>query len=199
VALYEATSEPRYLEHAEAWIRVMERQFGAKDGGFYLSAADTPGLIQRTRSAADSAVPSGNGAALMALVRLHALTGEEGYGFKAEALIRAFAGELERDAFSLSTYLNGIDLWAHGQQIVIVADRHAKETAPFLAAVYGVSLPNRILTVIRPGEALPPRHPAFGKGQIDNKPTAYLCRGQTCSLPITAPSELEQALRERAS
>ena len=37
-------------------------------------------------------------------------------------------------------------------------------------------------------------HPAAGKGMQDGRPTAYVCRGPTCSLPITAADELAQAL-----
>jgi hypothetical protein len=196
IALYEASSERHYLAQAEAWIRVLERHFAAPGGGYYLTAGDTEGLITRTRSATDSAVPSGNGAALQALARLYALTGEDGYREKAEALIRAFSGELERDAIGLASYLNGIDLFARPFQIVIVGDRTAKNTQELINLVYKQSLPNRVLTVIRPGEVLPPSHPAFGKEQLEGRPTVYLCRGQTCSPPIFTAFKLDQELKK---
>ena len=37
-------------------------------------------------------------------------------------------------------------------------------------------------------------HPAQGKTRIEDKATVYLCRGTTCSLPITDPEELARAL-----
>ena len=46
----------------------------------------------------------------------------------------------------------------------------------------------------QPDQALPAAHPASGKTQIDGKATAYLCRGQTCSLPLTDEQELRKAL-----
>ena len=55
-------------------------------------------------------------------------------------------------------------------------------------------LPNRILQVVAADEALPEGHPAAGKGQVDGLATAYLCRGMTCSLPITDPARLATAL-----
>ncbi|HLY58630.1 MAG TPA: thioredoxin domain-containing protein [Stellaceae bacterium] len=195
IALYEATGDTAYIAQAEAWVRALQRHFAAAEGGFYLTADDTEALIRRTKSAADSAVPSGNGAALAMLVRLHALTGDDGYRVLAEALIQAFSGELERDYFSLAAYLNGIDLWAHARQVVVVGDRAEAGTQALLAAVQAVSLPNRILSVIRPGEALPALHPAFGKTQEGGKATAYVCRGQTCSLPVTEPAALKAALQ----
>jgi uncharacterized protein YyaL (SSP411 family) len=60
-----------------------------------------------------------------------------------------------------------------------------------------MSLPNKIVMVIAPGESLHATHPANGKGQINNKVTAYLCAGQTCSPPITDPNQLELQLKTR--
>jgi uncharacterized protein YyaL (SSP411 family) len=195
IALYEASSEPRYLEQAEAWVRVMERHYAAPDGGFYLSAGDTEGLVARPLSASDSAVPSGNGAALQALARIYALTGENNYRDKATAIIRAFSGELDRDSLSMATYLNGIDLLLNTVHIVIVGDRGTEECKALIKAVYCASVPNRVMQVVRPGHQFPPGHPAHGKTQLDGKATVYLCRGQQCSLPIVTPFKLEQELR----
>jgi len=39
-------------------------------------------------------------------------------------------------------------------------------------------------------------HPAAGKTAIEGRPTAYVCRGPVCSLPVTDPDELEARLRE---
>jgi uncharacterized protein YyaL (SSP411 family) len=42
---------------------------------------------------------------------------------------------------------------------------------------------------------LPNGHPASGKGTVDGKPTAYVCRGETCSLPVTDGAALMRLLR----
>ena len=60
-----------------------------------------------------------------------------------------------------------------------------------------VSVPNKIVSVVAPGEALHATHPANGKGQVDNKVTAYLCAGQTCSPPVTDPGQLEIQLKTK--
>ena len=44
------------------------------------------------------------------------------------------------------------------------------------------------------GAALPPSHPAAGKGMVRGKPAMYLCRGTNCSLPMTDPAALNRAL-----
>ena len=63
-------------------------------------------------------------------------------------------------------------------------------------AVYQVSLPNRIVLAVKPGEALPSGHPAYGKGLVAGRPAAYVCEGPVCSLPLTDPQALAAALAD---
>jgi uncharacterized protein YyaL (SSP411 family) len=90
--------------------------------------------------------------------------------------------------------LNAAELLLKGLQIVIVGDRKAADTKALLAAIYLHNLPNRIVSVIAPGASLPSSHPATGKGQSGGKATAYVCEGPVCSLPLSDPSALDQAL-----
>jgi hypothetical protein len=52
-----------------------------------------------------------------------------------------------------------------------------------------------VLSAIAPGADLPAAHPAHGKGRADGRATAYVCVGQSCSLPLTDPAALSLALR----
>jgi uncharacterized protein YyaL (SSP411 family) len=45
---------------------------------------------------------------------------------------------------------------------------------------------------------LPVGHPASGKTAVDGRVTAYVCRGETCSLPMTDPAALAAELRRPA-
>ena len=195
VALFEATAKAAYLEQAESWLDTVDRHYWDADGGgYFLTADDTRGLIVRTKTPHDNAVPSGNGTILSVLARLYYLTGKESYRERAEALIRAFSGELNRNFFPLATLLNGAELLSSAVQVVIVGEREAGDTKTLLSAVRALCLPNRILQVIGPAESLPENHPAQGKGQSDGKVTAYVCHGPTCSLPITEAKALTLAL-----
>jgi uncharacterized protein YyaL (SSP411 family) len=148
----------------------------------------------RTKTAYDHAVPAGNGIMVGVLARLYHLTGKPAYHDRARALTTAFSGEIARNYFPLSTLLNNAELLLSTVQIVIVGERGTAETGALLAAIHGVCQPNRVLQIIAPGEGLPKGHPADGKGQTDGKATAYVCRGATCSLPLTDPEELARAL-----
>ena len=159
-----------------------------------MSANDAEDLIVRAKSAQDSAVPAGNGTMVGVLARLFYLTGRGEYRDRAEALVAAFSGEVERNFHSLCTLIGNNELVRGAVQIVVVGDRGDADDGRLLGALHRICLPNRVLQVIAPGAALPQGHPARGKGQHDRKTTAYVCRGPVCSLPITDPEELRHAL-----
>ena len=195
LALFEATAEPGFLDRAERWTAAADRHYWDADaGGYFLAADDTDDLITRTKSALDNAVPSGNGTMVGVLARLYFLTGNDAYRARAERLVTTFTGDLDRTALGLATLLNGSELLQAAVQIVVVGEPAAAETRAFLGAVNGLSLPNKVLSVIAPDQALPAGHPAAGKGRIDGRATAYVCRGTTCTMPIVEPKALATEL-----
>jgi uncharacterized protein YyaL (SSP411 family) len=195
LALHEATQDPRYLARALDWITVLDRHYwDAESGGYFFAADDTLGLIARAKSAADAAVPAGNGTLVGVLTRLAILTGDDSYRDRAEALIRAFAGEVGRNFFPLATLINNAELAQKPVQIVLVGAAGDPAFSELRRAVYAVSLPRRIVQTIAPDEALPVGHPAHGKTRIAGKATAYVCEGPVCSLPIVLSQQLIDAL-----
>ena len=194
LALHEATGAADYLEDAERWIATLNAHFwDAKDGGYFFTADDAEGLIVRRRDATDQATPAGNAVAAGALARLWFLTGKEDYRERAEATIAAFAGEIARNFFPLPSLLNANQFLQHGVQIVLAGD--ADKIAPLRAAAESVSLPDRVIQTVTPGQDLPERHPARGKGAASGQAAAYVCVGQTCTLPISEPAQLVEALK----
>ena len=99
-----------------------------------------------------------------------------------------------RYSWALTTYLNGFDMMTAAVQIVVIGDRSEAATSAMLSEAFGLAIPNRIVSVVAPGEELPATHPAAGKSQTDGLATAYVCVGTTCSLPVTDPAGLTDAL-----
>ncbi|MCY3672426.1 MAG: thioredoxin domain-containing protein [Alphaproteobacteria bacterium] len=187
--LEEATGNRRYRERALGWLEIVERHYGDGTGGWFFAADDTERLIVRARTAADNPTPSGNGMMVDVLARLWWLTGEARYRRRAEAAVAAFAGETARNIFPLSTLLNANALLQDAVQVVLAGD-----DGRLRRAVERVSLPSRVLALIDAAETLPDGHPAAGKTAVEGRPTAYVCRGPVCSLPVTDPDELEALL-----
>ncbi len=195
LALHEATGDEGFLSQARDWIAVLDRNYWDEaDGGYFFAAKDTEGLIARAKTAADSAVPAGNGTLVGVLTRLAILTGDEAYRRRAEAIVETFSGEVARNFFPLATLLNNVELLEKPLQIVIVGERKDPVFQSLLRAAYNISLPNRIVLILPPGASLPPDHPASGKGVVGGKPAAYVCDGPVCSLPVTDPESLLETL-----
>ncbi|HWB47843.1 MAG TPA: thioredoxin domain-containing protein [Stellaceae bacterium] len=195
LALHEATQDARYLASAQGWIAVLDRHYrDPQAGGYFFAADDTPGLIARVKTAADAAVPAGNGTLVGVLTRLAVLTGDASYRDRAEAIIGAFAGELGRNFFPLATLINNTELAQRPVQIVLVGPAGEAALAELRRGVYAVSLPRRVVQIIAPDEKLPADHPAHGKTMVEGKPTAYVCEGPVCSLPIVTSRQLVDAL-----
>ncbi len=193
--LAEATGEAAYITRAQAWLAVLDAHYwDAAEGGYFYAPDDAEANISRTKTAHDSATPAGNGTLVGVLARLHHLTGEAAYLERAEALVKAFSGELERNFSPLATLANNSELLRRAVQVVVCGPAEDEETRALLDTVFAVSLPNRVLTLLEPGEALPLGHPAFGKGLHEGRPAAYVCVGPVCSLPATGPQALRAAL-----
>jgi len=195
LVLYEASGDGDFLTHARDWVGILDDHYwDPADGGYFFAANDTEGLVARPKTAADSAVPAGNGTLVGVLSRLAILSGEEVYRKRAEAILETFSGELGRNFFPLATLLNNVELLTKPLQIVLVGESGRPAFEALRRAVYGVSLPNRTVLAIAPGQTLPVDHPAYGKGLVDGSPAAYVCNGPTCSLPFTEPRALIDSL-----
>ena len=97
IALFEATGTASYLARAEEWVAVADRHYWDADGGgYFYTAEDAEQLIVRTKTAADGAIPSGNGTLVGVLARLYALNANNAYRIRAQDVIRALSGDLEK-------------------------------------------------------------------------------------------------------
>ncbi|EWY40599.1 hypothetical protein N825_35640 [Skermanella stibiiresistens SB22] len=198
IALYEVTGELRYLDQAKRWVETLDRHYWDADkGGYFFTADDAERLIVRTKTAHDNAVPAGNGTMVGVLGRLFHVTREERFHQKAEALIHAFSGELTRNFFPLSTLLNNTELLHTAIQLVVVGGKGAADTEAMLDTVRATSSPSLVMTLLTPDAELPEGHPAFGKGMVAGKATAYVCANMTCSAPITDAADLKVNLTRK--
>jgi uncharacterized protein YyaL (SSP411 family) len=197
IDVYEAARDVRYLDHAGALAAVMLERFLDRDhGGFYFTSDDHEALIVRAKPSFDGSTPSGNSAAAMALLRLHAYTGEERYLTEAERVIRLYGDQIAKQPFAFAHLLEAVDLYQRGAvEIVLVRGSAGEdELAQWIARVGKLYIPNRAVFVADGGGFLP--EAARGRPAVDGKLTAYLCRERTCSAPITSIDALEAELRD---
>ena len=195
LVLHEVTGDSDCLARARGWVDALDAHYWDADGGgYFLTADDAEALIVRTKSADDDATPSGNGLAAEVLARLWLVTGETRYRDRAEAAIAAFSGQINRNFFPLATLMNASELLQQGAQIVIAGEPGADDTRALHAAAIRAPAVARAVTAVPPGTELPPAHPAHGKGPVEGRAAAYVCVGQTCSLPVTDADGLRAAM-----
>lgn len=188
LALHEATGEKKYLDQALAWQAAFDRHYvNETNGGYYLTADDAEGLVVRPDSTADDAIPNPNGIAADNLVRLAAFTGDESFRAKADRLISGVLSEGAENLFGRISILNAADLRIGGAEIVIAGTDDGSLTNAAL------KLPSLVRTILRApsAEALSPSHPAREKiSAAGTSAAAFICVGQTCSLPVTNAAEI---------
>jgi uncharacterized protein YyaL (SSP411 family) len=195
LALWESTGDKNYLSYAQRWVHVLNEHFwDVQNGGYFYTSDDSDPLIVRSRMVFDQSMACANGTMVTVLGKLYSATADNSYRERTNALIQAFAGEINRVYLSMGSFLNGVEFVLAGVQIVIVGHVSNPKTHQLIDAVLGRSLPNKMLLLVDPNETLPEGHPAFGKTMQNGQPTAYLCQRNICSAPFTNPVQLSQIL-----
>jgi uncharacterized protein len=201
VDIYEASLDRGYLEFARELAEVMLERFADREnGGFFFTSDDHESLITRGKAAFDGSTPSGNSAAVMALLRLHSYLGEQRYMAEAEKTLRLFAPFMEKQPFAFSHMLEAADFFQRGPtEIVIIGESGTTQMFEWLKRLGLTYVPNRAIFAVDPNradDALLPEA-AAGKKQIAGAITSYVCRDRTCSSPITSFEGLEAELDAR--
>jgi uncharacterized protein len=199
LSLYEATFDPRWVGEARALAdEVLDRFWDDGAQVFHDAAAGGEPLIVRPRSVDDNAVPSGNSAATLMLLRLAALTGEVKYERVAVAVLRGMAGLVERAPLAFGHLLGALDFHlAAPREVVIVGDARADDTRALLDVVRERYRPTTVLALRNPAraqeaDALVPL--LAGRGAVEGRATAYVCSRFTCRRPVTDPATLRREL-----
>ncbi|HXG79972.1 MAG TPA: thioredoxin domain-containing protein [Methyloceanibacter sp.] len=199
LSLANVTGKRDYVERAQEWADVLDAHYWSEElGGYYFAAYDTADLIVRPFSGQDEATPNANATMVSALTALHLWTGEERYRGRAEAILRGFAATMMENVLShAGLFAAALDFAAPALVVIILPEGgDARELERALAEV---SLPNAVVQKVSAGEGglpeLPPSSPAHGKTLIEGKPTAYVCIGPQCSLPVTEPEALKEIVK----
>ncbi len=193
LALYEASGERAYLDQALAWQRALDRDYANPETGtYYLTAADAEGLVIRPAATADEATPNHNAVAAGNLIRLAFLAGDDGWREKADRLIAAIAPEAVENLYMHMALLNAIDLRLRATEIVVTGQgAHAQA---LLSAARALPSLDRIVLHAATAAALATAHPARAKLSASSEAEAFVCIGETCSLPVTDPARLIGAI-----
>jgi hypothetical protein len=181
-----------------AWAReiadaMLEHFEDAERGGFWFTAADQATPLHRPKGFSDESMPSGNAVAARALIEMGHLSADPAYIDAGERALKAASGVMDEYPESHAGMLLALTVMLQPPTLVVLRGDH-EALAEWRAELASQYDPRRLVLCI-PEQArnLPgllarctPRGPAC----------AYVCRGTSCSLPITSIESLSRALNE---
>jgi uncharacterized protein YyaL (SSP411 family) len=193
IALYEQTGAAAYLDQALTWQRTLDRHYANfHNGGYFLTADDAEALVMRPNSTWDDATPNANAVAAQNLVRLAALTGDDSWRARADRLFDGLLPLAATNVIGHAALLNALDMRLGLVEIVVTGT--GARTDALVAAALKLPFLNRAILRAPTAEALASGHPARDKIAAAPDGAAFVCRGEQCSLPVTGPEQLAEAL-----
>jgi uncharacterized protein YyaL (SSP411 family) len=188
VTLYEASFDPRWFAAArELADTTIERFADSEHGGFFETATDHEALVARRKDLEDHPIPSGNASMAYGLLRLAALTGEHGYGARAEGVLRLLHPLAAQHPQAFAHLLQALDFHLSPVREVALA---GPDTGPLERVVRAAFRPHLVVAGGDP-DGVPLLE---GRGAVEGRAAAYVCEGFACKAPVTEPAELEALL-----
>jgi uncharacterized protein YyaL (SSP411 family) len=193
--LHRAGAGDRFLEAALGLADdIAQRFYDDAEGDLFLTPCDAEPLTHRPRSDHDGATPHSTGLAVFGLLRTANLAGREDLQQIADRVIDTHAFALERMPEAFPTLARAVLARAQGVSVaVIVGEPSDPRTAALADRARRVLLPEDAVLVVAPGAPAPAGVAASwleGRVPVDGRPTAYVCRGRSCSLPAVDPKAL---------
>jgi uncharacterized protein YyaL (SSP411 family) len=191
LALHEATGERGYLDRALTWQGAFDRHYrNPHNGGYYITADDAEGLVVRPDSTTDDAMPNPNAIEAQNLVRLALLAGDEHWRAVADRMIDGILPLAAQSLFGHIALLNAIDLRMRVAEIVVTG----RDAQRLVEAALKLPFLDRVVLRAPTAEALPASHPAQAKIAAAPVAAAFVCVGETCSLPVTDAARIAEAV-----
>ena len=153
-----------------------------------LPASDADDVIYRSFMTTDDATPNPNSILIQNLQILAAATGKPKYHTHARKMIEAMTGPAMQNPYGHASFLNAIDSRLQAAEIIITG-RDGEQLA---AVARNRPFHTRFVLNLDPDSiGISER---YADSSASNEAMAFICRHETCSLPISDVSALETAL-----
>jgi uncharacterized protein len=199
IELYASTLEPSYLEKAlDLSYTMLNKLWDDKTGGLFFSnpLSDFTGLTQKIFH--DGAVPSGQSAAMLNLIKLGRMTADPDLENKAERIARLASPEVQRFPSGFGFLLQAVDfILSPSQEVIIAGHPDSDDTRNLINALQTAFIPNTTVLLIPPGDkadriqTLAPFTKNYPPG---DRSAAYVCSNYACQRPVHEAEEMLQLL-----
>ncbi|WP_189978307.1 thioredoxin domain-containing protein, partial [Streptomyces capoamus] len=191
LALASVTGEGVWLDFAGLLLdQVLARFTDPETGALYDTASDAEQLIRRPQDPTDNAAPSGWTAAAAALLGYAAHTGSEPHRTAAERALGIVKTLGPRVPRFIGWGLAAAEALLDGpREVAVVGPAPDEErTAALHRTALLATAPGAVVACGTPGGEEFPL--LADRVLVDGAPTAYVCRGFVCDLPVTDPAAL---------
>jgi uncharacterized protein len=193
--LFLATGSYNHIQQAARLRELLFERFAdAEFHGFFFTDKATEALIVRDKSILDSAMPSGNGTAILQLWRLAKLTGDNDLLGKVDQAMNSFADEAVRYPSAVLTLLTARMAFETGGKEIVVSGTDESAKQALFASVRSAYRPYDVW--LEASEEDIPETLALTEGRHHaDKPVAlYICEHSVCQMPIFDRDKAKQAL-----
>lgn len=181
IELYEATFNSFYIEKALELNEKMLELFEDKDkNGLFLYGNDSENLILRPKEVYDGAIPSGNSVALLNLLRLFQITGNEKMLNKADGIINAFSNKVNQNPSMYTFFIMARLYREKGTKIEIIGNKNNNTVIEMLNEVSKRYLPFSEIIFINKDD--------------ENWVSAEVCENFSCRKPVSTIDEFKKML-----
>ena len=171
-----------------------DRFIDPESGALYFTPKDGDALVHRPRSDHDGATPAAAGLACVGLTRLAQLSGLGPIAVQVDRAIAAEGQLLGRAPQAFPTLMRAVALRGRGVSVgVIVGSSSDQRTEALAARARKLLLPDDAVVVAEPGAERATGIAAdwlANREPLDGAPTAYVCHGMRCTLPVTRPEDI---------
>ena len=171
---------------------LIERFEDRTSGGFFFTAEEAEKLPQRSKSFVDESLPSGNGVAARALLKLGHLVGEPRYIDAAERTLRAGWDALLDYPHACCAMLLALGEFLDPPVHVVVRYRDLGTVSQWQEALDETTPAIDAYFIPADAADLPG---VIAQQQTASAVSAFLCKGTACDAPLGTADELAAALR----
>ncbi len=191
IALYQADPDSRWYQASLKLLDQILDHFPDPAGGFFDTSDQHEALLYRPKELQDNAIPCGNALAATLLLKLAAYEGRSEWRRLAEGMVTSNLAMMVRYPSAFAYWWCAAD-FALGPvyELAVLGDLVDVATQNLLQPVWREYHPRIVLAVssfpIQAGS------PALlnERTLLHGKPTAYVCQGFVCQLPVNKPEEM---------
>jgi uncharacterized protein YyaL (SSP411 family) len=197
LTLYQVDPDPRWYQASTQLFEQVQEHFSDPAGGFFDTRDDHETLIYRPKDLQDNATPSGSALAVLLLLKLATYEGRSDWRAQAEAILAFNLGLITRYPTAFAQWLCAAD-FALGpvKEVAVMGNLDDPASQELLKPLWRSYHPRLVLAASP--HPPPAGSPALlnGRPLLNGKPSAYVCQGFVCRLPVNEPERMIKQLAD---